>query len=119
MKYTINVFWLIILLFSCSSKEQIKGVVIKEEFVHSPILFETRNSSLHYKQKVNYSFNINGIEYQGEDILGKRLGFVDLNDSILIEYSNSNPDKSKIVGRFESHDSKTRIKVIDREIIHY
>lgn len=100
-------------------KEQIKGFVVKEEFVNSPILFETRNSSLHYKQKVTYSFSVNGIEYKGEDILGKRLGFVSENDSVLIECHTNKPHNSKIIGRFESQDSKTRIKVIDGEIIHY
>lgn len=80
-----------------NKKILVKGVVLNSEWYVSSIGYSSKGGRGYFKQKVKYSFIIEGKEYKRIFTNGSDIGILTKGDSILIKFENYYPNNSEVI----------------------
>ncbi len=78
-------------------KTIVKGVVLDSEWYSSSLGFSSKGGRGYFKQKIKYSFIIEGKEYTRTFNNGPSIGVLSKGDSILVKFENYYPNNSEII----------------------
>ena len=106
--FTIVLLVLSFIISSCSTSqnEKIKGYVVKSEWYVSSIGFSSGGGNGYYKQKIEYTYIIDGEIFTGGFNNGPAFGHIYEGDSLLLEYNQDKPNESTVISKIKKKGRK-------------